>query len=312
MLSSSRPLEPQLEGPAPGSSRSGWAAVMSMSLGVFALVTAEVLPASLLTPLAEDLGISEGVAGQTVTATALVAFLTSLFVSSAIGRVDRKWVLIAFSALLVVSNLIAAFAPGIVLLLVGRVLAGIALGGFWSLAVAVLTRLVCERDVPKALSIMFMGVSAATVLAIPAGSQLSALVGWRGVFLAATGLALSVLLIQMVALPRLPAQRSVSAGILLEVLRRPGIGIAMVAASMVFGAHFALFTYIRPFLETVTGLDVQGVSWVLLAFGLSNVAGTYLIASLIRRSLRMILTALPFILAFIATALAVIGGVLSV
>lgn len=285
-----------------------WGAVISMSLGVFALVTAEVLPASLLRPLAEGLGITEGAAGQAVTVTAVTGFVTSLFISTAIGRLDRRWVLIAFSVLLVVANVIAASASGIVMLLIGRLLAGVALGGFWSLSVAVLMRLVPERDVPRALSIMFMGVSAATVLAIPTGVYLGGLVGWRGVFLAAAGLALSALLLQILTLPPLPAQGRARPGVLLEVLRRPSIGVGMTAALLAFAGHFTFFTYIRPFLEGVTGLSVDGVSLILLGFGLANVVGTYLIAHLIRRSLRLALVLLPLVMAVLAIALTVFGG----
>lgn len=285
-----------------------WGAVISMSLGVFALVTSEVLPASLLRPLAEGLGVTEGAAGQAVTVTAVVGLLTSLFISTAIGRLDRKWVLIALSALLVAANVIAASAQGIVMLLLGRIMTGIALGGFWSLSFAVLMRLVPERDAPRALSIMFMGVSAATVVAIPMGVYLGGLVGWRAVFLAAAGLALSALLLQILTLPPLPAQGRARAGVLLEVLRRPGIGVGMTAALLAFGGHFTFFTYLRPFLETVTGVGVDGVGLTLLGFGLANLLGAYSIAFVIRRSLRLTLVLLPLVMAAIAIALTLVGG----
>ncbi|CAM3517802.1 MFS transporter [Paracoccus nototheniae] len=289
--------------------RPAWGAVLSMSLGVFALVTAEFLPASLLTPLADGLQISKGAAGQAVTATAFVALITSLFISTAIGRIDRRHVLIGLSVLLVLSNLIAASAPGFATLLIGRVLMGVALGGFWSLSVATLMRLVPERDIPRALSIMFMGVSAATVFAVPVGSYLGAMIGWRGVFLAATGLALLALLTQILTLPALPARGRARAGILFEVLRRPGIGIGMAAVLMVFAGHFTFFTYIRPFLETVTGVGVNGVTLILFGFGLANFLGTYLIAFVIQRSLRLALILMPLTMAALALLLTAFGGI---
>ena len=285
-----------------------WGAVISMSFGVFALVTAEVLPASLLRPLAEGLGVTEGAAGQAVTVTAFVGLLTSLFISTVIGRLDRRWVLMAFSVLLVAANVIAASAQGIAMLLLGRILTGIALGGFWSLSFAVLIRLVPERDAPRALSIMFMGVSAATVLAIPMGVYLGGLVGWRAVFVAAAGLALSALLLQILTLPPLPAEGRARAGVLLEVLRRPGVGVGMTAALLAFGGHFSFFPYLRPFLETVTGLGIDGVGLILLGFGVANLLGAYWIAFVIRRSLRLALVLLPVVMAATAIALTLVGG----
>ena len=98
-----------------------WGAVFAMALGVFGLVTAEFLPASLLTPMAESLGVTEGVAGQAVTATATVALVTSLLTAAATRTIDRRRVLLVFSVLLVASNLAVAFAPNLAMLLIGRV-----------------------------------------------------------------------------------------------------------------------------------------------------------------------------------------------
>lgn len=107
-----------------------WAAVISMMLGVFALATTEFLPPSVLTPIASDLGISVGLAGQTVTATAALAFAGSLLIPSLTRRMDRRNVLLGLSVLLIVSNLMVAFAPDLALLLLGRAVLGIAMGGF--------------------------------------------------------------------------------------------------------------------------------------------------------------------------------------
>ena len=113
-----------------GSSEPAWSAVGSLALGVFSLVTAEFLPASLLTPIAADFKISEGAAGQTVTATAAFALLSSLLVTAVIRNLDRRILMLGFTILLLISNLIAAFALNLPMLLVGRVLLGAALGGF--------------------------------------------------------------------------------------------------------------------------------------------------------------------------------------
>src|SRR3954466_2273654 len=110
-----------------------WTAVFAVTLGVFALITAEFLPASPLTPMAASLGVTEGMAGQTVTATAAIALVTSLVISVLPRNIDRRIVLLSFSVLLVASNLLVAFAPTLSLVLVGRVLLGIAIGGFWTM-----------------------------------------------------------------------------------------------------------------------------------------------------------------------------------
>ncbi|KQW26421.1 hypothetical protein ASE36_20805 [Rhizobium sp. Root274] len=105
-----------------------WGAVMSMSLGVFGIVGAEFLPASLLTEMAADLQVTNGLAGQAVTVTAGVGMVASLLIATASGRTDRRKELLFLTLLLVLSNLLLAAAPSLVTVLVARVLLGISLG----------------------------------------------------------------------------------------------------------------------------------------------------------------------------------------
>ncbi|WP_245428826.1 MFS transporter [Phyllobacterium phragmitis] len=279
-----------------------------MALGVFGLVTAEFLPASLLTPMAADLGISEGAAGQAVTATAAVALVTSLLIVAATRRIDRRLVLLAFSVLLVVSNLLVAFAPDLPVLLIGRVLLGVAIGGFWTMSAAVIMRLVPKALVPRALSILFSGVSAATVLAAPVGSYLGDLAGWRNVFLIAAALGLLTLIVQFATLPSLASSGSARMRTLVDVLMRPGVGLGMIAIALVFTGHFALFTYIRPFLETVTGVGINAVSGILLGFGIANFLGTYLGGLMLERNMRLTLMGMPLMMGILGLGLASAGS----
>jgi predicted MFS family arabinose efflux permease len=296
----------------PRSAEPAWAAVGSMALGVFSLVTAEFLPASLLTPIASDFRISEGAAGQTVTATAALALLSSLLVTAVIRNLDRRIVLLSFTVLLLVSNLIAAFAFNLPMLLIGRVLLGVGLGGFWSMSAALTMRLVPEASVPRALSIIFSGVSAATIFAAPVGIYLGHLFGWRAVFLMAAGLSVITLIAQAATLPRMPARGSARLGTLVEVLTRPGIAVGIGCAMLVFIGHFAFFTYLRPYLEFTTGAGIVMISSALLGFGIANLIGTLLSGFLLERSLRVALASMPLVLAVLAASLAMFKSTLPV
>ncbi|WP_404402805.1 MFS transporter [Pelagibacterium halotolerans] len=289
--------------------RAEWGAVISMGLGVFGLVTSEFLPASLLTPMAADLGITEGMAGQAVTATAIFGLLTSLLLSTVIRNADRRNVLLVLSTFLIASNLLVAFAPNLPLLLLGRVLLGIALGGFWTMSTALAMRLVPEKSVPRALSIIFAGVSGATVLAAPVGSFLGEVIGWRSVFLIAAALGLLALIVQFATVPKLAATGRSSLKTIGDVLTRPSVGLGMIAVTFVFTGHFAFFTYIRPFLETVTQVDIGTVSIILLGFGIANFAGTFLAGPLVARSLRLTMIASPLLMGLLGTGLVLSGTV---
>ncbi len=187
-------------------SRPNWSAVFAVAFCVACLITVEFLPVSLLTPMALDLGVSEGVAGQSVTVTAFIAMFASLFITHVIGKTDRRLVVIAFSVLLTLSCLLVSFADNFTLLLVGRACLGLALGGFWAMSASLTMRLVPARSIPKALSVIFGAVSVALVIAAPLGSFLGGIIGWRQVFNAAALMGFVCIVWVWKALPAMPGQ----------------------------------------------------------------------------------------------------------
>ncbi len=280
-----------------------WAAVVSLALGVFGLVTAEFLPASLLTPIAGDLGISDGTAGQTVTATALVAAVAGPAIVIGTGGIDRRMVVWGLTLLLVLSNILAAFAPHVSVLLVARVGLGIALGGFWSLAAALALRLVPPALMPRAMSIIFTGVSAATVCAAPLGAFLGDLWGWRATFMVAGVIGLVALAVQLVTMPKVPPMGAQSLSTFLVLLRRPNIRIGLIIVLLVISGHFAGFTYVRPFLEQVPKLTVEMISLVLLAFGIGGFFGNLVGGFIAERSAKWAVGLAALLLAAMAFAM---------
>ncbi|MDN7720408.1 MFS transporter [Burkholderia gladioli] len=287
--------------------RASWSAVYALALGVFGLVTAEFLPASLLTPLAASLGITEGTAGQAVTVTAAVALVTSLLIAVLTRGIDRRRVLLAFSVLLVISNLLVASAGTFLAILLGRVLLGIALGGFWTMSAATAMRLVPAAMVPRALSIIFSGVAVATIAAAPLGSYFGHLIGWRNVFYAAAAIGALALAAQFATLPSMAPSGTTRLRTLLDVLRRPTVGIGMFAVTLVFTGHFAFFTYLRPFLEDVAGVGVNALSAILLGYGVANFLFTPVAGRTLERGLRPMMIAMPALMVVLGAALALFG-----
>ncbi|WP_236192894.1 MFS transporter [Pseudomonas glycinae] len=280
-----------------------WMAVFSLAMGVFGLLTAEYLPASLLTLMANDLGVSEALAGQAVTVTAVVALFAGLLVPGLTRGIDRRWVLLGFSTLMVASNLLVAVSSSFAVLLLMRILLGIALGGFWSMAAAVAMRLVPSALLPRALSIIFSGIAIGTVVAVPLGSYLGGLYGWRSAFFAAAAVGMVTLAYQSLTLPRLAPRRPAGLRTVLEVLLRPGIAMGMFGCVLVHSGHFAMFTYVRPFLEGTTGIGPQGLSLMLLGFGVANFVGTLLAGRLLERYPLATLVLMPVLVGVAALAL---------
>jgi len=282
---------------------SSWMAVISLTMGVFGLLTAEYLPASLLTPMAADLGVTEALAGQAVTVTAVVALFAGLMVPRLTRNYDRRNVLLGFTLLMIASNLLVALSSSLAILLVMRILLGIALGGFWSMAAAVAMRLVPAKSVPRALSIIFSGIAVGTVISIPLGSYLGGLYGWRSAFIAATGVGVLTLVFQLFTLPGMaPRKMRVTASVM-DVLRRPGIAIGMTGCVIAHTGQYALFTYIRPALENIAHLDSDHLSLILLGFGVANFIGTLLAGWLMERSLRLTLIMMPALVGLAALSM---------
>ncbi|HET6782525.1 MAG TPA: MFS transporter [Pseudoxanthomonas sp.] len=286
---------------------SHWAAVASLALGVFGLVTAEFLPASLLTAMASDLSVSEGVAGQTVTATALIGAVAAPSIPLLTRRIDRKHVMLALTMLLVLSNGLAATAGSLSTLLVARVMLGVALGGFWSMAAALAMRLVPEHRFARAMSFILTGVSVATVCAAPIGAWMGELWGWRSAFMAAGAVSAIALAAQLFSLPALPPKANPDLRVLGELLTRPGVRMALLAVLLVISGHFAGFTYIRPLMENIAGLSVGAISAILLGYGIGGFFGNFVGGYIAGRSERHAIVFGGTLIALLAASLLLAG-----
>ncbi|MFR9767225.1 MFS transporter [Nocardia sp. SC052] len=292
----------------PVSSLRGWLGVGAVAAGTFTVVTAEMLPVGLLTPIGSALRVSEGRAGLALTVTGLVAALAAPLVTATLRRVERKVVLCGLLALLALGNLGAAAAPTFGVLIGARVLVGVGMGGVWAIAASLAARLVPARSVAAATSLVFSGVAVASVLGIPAGTFLGGLAGWRIAFVAAACLAVLVLAALAVLLPRLPATETSALRGVLRLSRQPGLRIALLVVAFLVTGHFTAYTYVRPALEGATGVDAETLGALLLIYGIAGVAGNFGAGTAAARAPRKTLIAIGSILAATTIALPALGA----
>ena len=282
-----------------------WDGVFALALCVFALIASEFMPVSLLTPLATDLRVSEGLAGRGIAISGLFAVLISLSIPVLAGSINRKTLLLGLTALMALSGAVVALAPNYLMYMVGRALIGVVIGGFWSMSAATAMRLVPAHQVPQALAIFNGGNALATVIAAPLGSYLGAIIGWRGVFFGLVPVAFAAFVWQWISLPSMPAQpRSTNSGNVFRLFKSRSIALGMTSCAAFFMGQFILFTYLRPFLETVTHVGVSTLSLVLLAMGVTGFIGTLIIGKLLKRGLYETLITIPILMA--ATSLMLI------
>ncbi|MBB2886618.1 MULTISPECIES: MFS transporter [Pseudomonas] len=299
-------IQPTLS--APRKPEQSWGAVFAMSLAAFVLVASEFMPVSLLTPIAADLHITEGQAGQGISVSGLFALFASLLTASVAARVDRKPLLLSLTLLMIVSGTVVAFAPNYWVFMAGRALIGVAIGGFWSLSAATAIRLVPDDQIARAMAVVNGGNALATVIAAPLGSFLGAFIGWRGAFLCVIPVAVIASLWLWVNLPAMKSQSGSGTGNVFRLMKSTPVTLGMAAVSVFFMGQFMLFTYLRPFLETVTHVSISMLSLMLLVLGLAGLAGTFLIEAFLKNGLHRTLIVIPILMAAIALALVSFGS----
>ena len=274
-----------------------WWGVGTLAAGTFTVVTSEMLPVGLLTPVRDSLGVAEGVAGLTLTITGVVAAVSSPLLTALLGRRDRRTVLCALMGVLVVGNLVAAWAPTFAAMVVARVLVGIGMGGVWAMVASIAVRLVPQKSAGAATSLVFSGVAVASVLGVPAGTYVGALAGWRTAFLAVAALALLVLVAAAVLLPSLPPEGNVPLRGVVRLLGHPRLRVALAVIAFLVTGHFAAYTYVRPVLEDVSGVGAATVGTLLLVYGVVGVLGNFLAGLAAPRSPRRTLLVISAVLA---------------
>ena len=278
-------------------------AVLSMALCVAVLIASEFMPVSLLTPIASGLGVSEGQAGQAISISGIFAVITSLFIAGLTRNIDRKTVLSVLSLLLIVSGVVVTFSPTYHVLMVGRALLGVAIGGFWSMSTAIVMRLLPEGDVPWGLAMINAGNAVAATISAPLGAFLGEIIGWRGAFFFVVPLALLALVWQWISMPSLPPRGRPARGNVFALLLRKQVALGMVSILLLFMGQFALFTYLRPYLEGVAGFSITALSLAFFGLGLAGVAGSWAISRILGRYLYPVVIVIPLVMAVIAILL---------
>lgn len=285
------------------SSLRSWLAVVAVAIGAFAFVTTEFLPVGLLPRIAAELGVLPGTAGLMVTVPGVIAAISAPGLMLVAGRMDRRQVFLLLTALLLASNLISAFAPSFVVMLIGRALLGAALGGFWTLATAASARLVRPKDSAKAMATILTGVTCATVIGVPLGTFIASFASWRASFMATGVLVAIALVAQFVFVPSLPSSAALRLRDLVGLLRRPHPRKSMLMVALVFGAHFSSYTYITPFLLRNANLTMPTITWLLLGFGMIGFISNFAVSSTVTRNLKISLGVMIALLMFALVSL---------
>ena len=285
-----------------------YGALVAVMLLSFLLVTAEFLPNGVLTEMAESLGVTPGQAGQTVTVTALIGFIAAPTIGLIFPRLDRRTLLVVMAAAAGLSGVLAGLAPNLALVLVSRFLLGAAISAFWAMSITVAERIVGPERIGRAVMFTSAGVSLATVAGVPIGVMLSEVLDWRAVFVL-VGVLTAVLAIPLRALlPSVPAAKASSIRILVDTVRRPGVGLGLAGHVLVVLGHFLAYTYIRLALERMPDAEPGAIVALLALFGVGGLLGNLVIGLIVDRTFALFSVVAPVSIAVMVGAVVLLPG----
>jgi len=261
-------------------------AILALAVSAFGIGTAEFVMMGLLPNVAHSLGTSVPSAGYLVSAYALGVVVGAPLLTALGSRLPRKRMLLLLMGLFTVGNLASAFAPGYETLLAGRFLAGLPHGAFFGVGAVVAARLVPEERRARAVAAMFLGLTIANIVGVPAATALGQHLGWRATFLVVSVIGLLALGSLSLLIPRLPAEEHTGVAQEIRALREPQVLLGLLTAVFGFAGVFAVYSYLASMMTEVTGFADGTVTVLLALFGIGMTLGALAAGPLTDRALR--------------------------
>lgn len=282
--------------------RTMYQALIALAISAFAIGTTEFVIVGLLSTVASDLDISLTKAGSLISGYALALAIGTPLLAAVFSRMDKKKLLLGLMMVFTIGNAAALFVTSYEAVLFSRIITAIAHGLFFAIATVVATSIVPPGKQGSAVSIMFTGLTVATVLGVPMGTFIGQHIGWRATF----GVVALLGIIGLFAIARFVPQSTeqeeqrTTIRDIFALLKQSQILLGLAMTVFGFGATFVLFTYLSPILTTISGHADQSITWLLLVYGvfvaLGNMVGGKLADRQPVRSLRLIFLAQAIIL----------------
>ncbi|MEK4730145.1 MFS transporter [Paenibacillus sp. SEL3] len=258
---------------SPESKGSIWP-LLALAVSAFAIGTTEFISVGLLPLIAEDLHISVTMSALTVTLYALGVTIGAPVLTSLTSSVPRKTLLLWIMIIFIAGNSLAAVSSGIALLLIARVISAFAHGVFMSIGSTIAADLVPDDRRASAISIMFSGLTVATVTGVPLGTYIGQQWGWRAAFMAIVVVGVVALMANLILLPstlrkgnKTPFREQV------KLVTNGRLLLAFIITALGYGGTFVVFTYLSPLLHDITGFQQSTVTFILLLYGIAIAIG---------------------------------------
>lgn len=284
-----------------------WLAVSALGVGSFAIVTTELAPVGLLTPIGVDLHQSEATVGLAVTLYAWIGAIAALISATTLSALPRRPLIVGLLLVLAGSAAASGFASNFGALMAARVAGALAHGAFWAMIGTLGAQIVSPKHVGLATSIIFGGVSAASVAGVPLASYLGSLASWQTAFFAIAVLSLGVAVAVAMTVPSLPGQKGVDTSTLRRIISNGRFQRIFTVTILSITAHFMAFTFVEPYLRWVLAVSPTMIAILLFVFGGAGLLANILCGALIDTHLKTLVMG-----ALVVSALSLAGLALPV
>ncbi|MDV6249811.1 MFS transporter [Vibrio sp. EA2] len=250
--------------------------LLALGLGSFAIGTTEFAPMGLLPNIAQGLAVSIPDAGMIVTAYAIGVMIGAPIITLLLSRLSKRTALLGLMGVFIVGNIASAIAPNFLSLIVGRVITSLCQGAFFCFGAVVATSVVPKEKQGSAIATMFMGLSIANIIGVPAIAYIGQQAEWRIAFWGITLLGIFTFFGLFKNLPRDEKQQTVDFSSEVKAVLNTDMLVAMTVTVLFAGAFFSLYTYIAPFLEDKIDATSNYITMALVIIGLGLTLGNYL------------------------------------
>ncbi|MDQ8701353.1 MFS transporter [Streptomyces sp. LHD-70] len=261
-------------------------ALLALAVSAFGIGTTEFVMMGLLPNVADDLGTSVPTAGYLVSAYAIGVVVGAPLLTAFGSRVPRKKMLVLLMAVFTIGNLASALAPSFGLLAAGRVLAGLPHGAFFGVGAVVAARLVREGREARAVATMFLGLTVANIVGVPAATLLGQHLGWRATFLVVAVIGLLAMAALAKLVPYVPMDAGQNLRQELRALGDRQVLLGLLTAVFGFAGVFAVYSYLASMTTEVMRMSDSSVTLVLALFGIGMTLGALVAGPLTDRALR--------------------------
>ncbi|WP_406395881.1 MFS transporter [Streptomyces sp. NBC_00887] len=261
-------------------------ALLALAVSAFGIGTTEFVMMGLLPNVADDLGTSVPTAGYLVSAYAIGVVLGAPLLTAIGSRVPRKRMLLLLMALFTIGNLASAFAPDFGWLLAGRLLAGLPHGAFFGVGAVVAARLVPDGRQARAVATMFLGLTVANIVGVPAATLLGQHLGWRATFVVVSVIGLGAMAALARLVPQMPVDSHQGLGREMKAMGNRQVLLGLLTAVLGFAGVFAVYSYLSAMTTEAMGFGESSVTLVLALFGIGMTLGALAAGPLTDRALR--------------------------